>query len=123
MTHLPNNQPERGGRGVRLLRLGVQGLQAHSEVIRAIGCSWVRIASQSEVIRAIMFEDSPCCGVPHLQASLVLEEGVRELALLRRELPRQPSRLLPRGDPVLVLVRDFLLRQRFKEDCFKRRLF
>ena len=34
----------------------------HSEVIRAIWCSLVRIASQYEVIRAILFEGSPCCG-------------------------------------------------------------
>ena len=32
------------------------------EVIRAISCSWVRIAPQYEVIRAILFGDSPCCG-------------------------------------------------------------
>ena len=33
-----------------------------SEVIRAIWCAWRRVAPQSEVIGAILFEDSPCCG-------------------------------------------------------------
>ena len=36
----------------------------HSEVIRAIWCSWVRIASQHEVIRAILLECSPRCWGP-----------------------------------------------------------
>ena len=43
--------------------LGLKGAQ--SEVIRAICCSWRRIAPQPEVIRAIFFEDSPCCDGPH----------------------------------------------------------
>ena len=37
---------------------GVPPAGTHSEVIRAIWCEWVRIASQSEVIRAILFDDS-----------------------------------------------------------------
>ena len=28
-----------------------------------------RVVPQSEVIRAILLEDSPCCGVPHLAGS------------------------------------------------------
>ena len=30
-----------------------------------------RILPQSEVIRAIVLEDSPCCGVPHLGRQVV----------------------------------------------------
>ena len=36
----------------------------HPEVIRAIRCSCIRNASQSEVVRSIVLEDSPCCGDP-----------------------------------------------------------
>ena len=39
-------------------------LCAQPEVIRAICCPWRHIAPQSEVIRAIFFEDSPYCGGP-----------------------------------------------------------
>ena len=38
---------------------------AQSEVVRAISRSRQRVLSQSEVIRAILLEDSPCCGVAH----------------------------------------------------------
>ena len=51
---------------VHLAGLGRRPLKgAQSEVIRAICCSWMHIATQSEVIRAIFFEDSLCCGGPH----------------------------------------------------------
>ena len=38
------------------------------------------IVPQSEMIKAILFEDSPCCGGSHLKVRYAVVDGQRELA-------------------------------------------
>ena len=65
-----------------------------------IWCEWVRLAAQHEVIRAILFDNSPCCGGGHTGQ---VAQDLQRLALLLRH-PHQPcavARAASGGDNVL----------------------
>ena len=61
-VHQPLGQPHLPLRAVAFHHVRLDRLTgAQPEVIRAICCEWMHVATQSEVIRAIFSEDSPCC--------------------------------------------------------------
>ena len=72
MTGSPTATFERRGESLRPRHVRevdtLAGVCRKPRRLWAISCPWNRNARQSEAIRAIMLDDSPCCGgpVPHL---------------------------------------------------------
>ena len=69
----------------------MERIASKPEVIRAIWCSWS--ASQSEVSRAILLEDSPCCDV----------DKVRDVAVVLTLVPLH----LAVGETVMLMAPPF----------------
>ena len=86
-----------------------------------------RIASQSEVIRAIVSGYGPCCGVPHHQIGQLprrdrrgpVRLGAEEVRLVcQRRLHREgPYLLVPEGRPTLHTMLHDTLRTNGRTSC------